>query len=159
MLSWATALTVASLYLTYILYHTLWYLSRGFGKIFQKFLSFRSRVLFELTCTVPSSLDIYIIPHFSVFVKRFLKIFQKTFSRLTAHTYCASLIARLLTLILYHKNTHLSIWQNAQTFAHDEMEICAKRRRRPGDDPGRPSYMNKCSYVHTNKKPCIRARL
>ena len=45
---------------------------------------------------------IYIIPHLSGFVKRFLKIFQKTFSRLTAHTYCASLIARPLTLILYH---------------------------------------------------------
>jgi len=104
-------------------------------------------------------LDTYIIPHFVIFVKRFLKIFQKTFSRLTAHTYCASLIARPLTLILYHKNTLLSIWQIAQTFAHGEREICAKHRRRPGDDPGRPPHMNKCSYVHTNKKPCIRARL
>jgi hypothetical protein len=75
---------------------------------------------------------IYIIPHFCGFVKRFLKIFQKTFSRLIAYTYCASLIARPLTLILYHKNTHLSIWQIAQTFARGRGTICAKRRRHPG---------------------------
>ena len=112
----------------------------------------------------PCPLDTYIIPHFSVFVKRFLKFFQKTFSRLTAHTYCASLIARPLTLILYHKQTHLSIWQIAQTFVRWRGTICAICTTRPGDNPGEKTarapatyeWLLICSY---KQKPCIRARL
>lgn len=56
--------------LTFLLYHNLWGLSRGFGNFF-KSLSFRSLAIFEVAFTLTSPLDMIIIPHYSLYVNTF----------------------------------------------------------------------------------------
>ena len=58
-LSWASVLSVASLYLTSILYHTSGILSRGFSKVFEKFFRGYQPFRGRFSLTRPLTLIVY----------------------------------------------------------------------------------------------------
>ena len=107
--------------LTYILYHTFVILSRGFWKVFQKFLvvycsarfSPRRSICANLLGLFPRLLTVYIIPHFCDFVKRFFKTFWKIFSVETMLDFASFHLCQryrlLTTIILYHTPSQKSI--------------------------------------------------